>query len=104
VNRVGQGRAIYVASRNDERFLSDLYGALSGQLGLLRALPVELPEGVSAALRTDGDRRFVFLMNFAPKPVTVDLAEGPFTDLLTGESVGDLVDLGPYGVLVLTHA
>ena len=101
VNELGKGRAYYIASRNDERFLDDFYGALGRQLGLLRALDAELPSGVSAQLRTDGERRFVFLMNFNPAPVTVDLGAISGVDLLTGAPLQKHVELPAYGVVVL---
>jgi len=101
VNELGRGRAYYIASRNDERFLDDFYAALGGQLSLLRALDADLPSGVSAQLRTDGNRRFVFLMNFNPGPTTVDLGSASRTDLLTGATVQGPTALPGYGVLVL---
>ena len=101
VNELGKGRAYYIASRNDERFLDDFYGALSGQLSLLRALDADLPSGVSAQLRTDGERRFVFLMNFNPTPATVNIGALSSTDLLTGVPLDKQVELPAYGVIVL---
>ena len=101
VNELGKGRAYYIASRNDERFLDDFYAALGGQLSLLRALDAELPSGVSAQLRTDGERRFVFLMNFNPTPVTVELGRASGADLLTGKAVSGQIELAGYGVVVL---
>ena len=100
-NVLGKGRAYYIASRNDERFLDDFHGALSGQLNLLRALDAELPSGVSAQLRTDGQRRFVFVMNFNPAPAAVDLGVISGVDLLTSAPLQQHVDLPAYGVVVL---
>jgi beta-galactosidase len=102
-NKFGDGRAYYIASRNDERFLDDLYGSLAAQLGLLRSLNADLPHGVSAQLRTDGQRRYVFLMNFCAAPTCVELAEGVYTDLLTGKEVTGRAELGSYGVMVLAR-
>jgi beta-galactosidase len=101
VNRFGDGRAYYVASRNDERFLDELYGALDAKLGLLRTLPEELPVGVSAQLRTDGERSYRFLMNFRDRTVQVDLGERTYWDLLGGAEVQGDVTLEPYAVMVL---
>jgi beta-galactosidase len=103
VNRYGQGNACYIASRNDERFLDDLYGALSAELDLLRSLDADLPSGVSAQLRTDGERRYVFLMNFNAHPVSVDLGDAACTDLLTDVQVSGSVALDVYGVMVLAR-
>jgi beta-galactosidase len=103
VNRFGEGQAYYIASRNDERFLDDLYGALSAQLGLLRALDAGLPHGVSAQLRTDGERHFVFVMNWNAAPASVDLGEAAFVNLLTGAQVRGVAALDAYGVMVLAR-
>jgi len=101
VNKVDKGRAYYIASRNDERFLSDLYGALADRLDLFRALDAYLPMGVSAQARSDGERQFVFLMNFTPRDATVSLGPGSRTDLLTGKRVRGKATLPAHGVMVL---
>ena len=101
VNAFGKGRAYYIASRNDERFLADFYAGLDRQLGLLRAVDAPLPAGVSAQLRSDGARRFVFLMNFNPTETRVGLGGLAGTDLLTGELVSGQVSLPGYGVMVI---
>jgi beta-galactosidase len=103
VHRFGAGEAYYIASRNEDRFLDDLYGALSAELDLLRSLDVELPQGVSAQLRTDGEREFVFVMNFGAVPVCIDVGDTALTDLLTGTHVSGEAELGGYGVMVLTR-
>ncbi len=101
VNRFGDGQAYYIASRNDERFLGDFYGALSAGLGLLRTLPGELPAGVSAQLRSDGEHCYRFVMNYRDTTVQVDLGEGSYRDLLSGVEVSGQVTLESYGVMVL---
>jgi beta-galactosidase len=103
VNRVGEGEAYYVASRNEAAFLDDLYGALSARLGVRRSLDVGLPAGVSASVRTDGEREYVFLMNFNAQAVNVDLGDAAYKDLLTGASIGGQVELEVYGVMVLAR-
>jgi beta-galactosidase len=82
---------------------------VAAELGIKRALPalspsqVEsgLPVGVTAQLRSDDTRDFVFLMNFNASPQTVDLGERECTDLLTGNSVTGNVGLDAYGIMVL---
>ena len=102
VNTLGKGRAYYIASRNEDRFLSDFYGAQAEELGLLRALDIDLPDGVTAQLRTDGEKSFVFVMNFNAAAATLDLGTARLTDLLTGQTVQGSAELAPYGVMVLT--
>lgn len=101
VNEYGDGQAYYVASRNDEAFLDAFLGGLAVKVGLETALPGALPEGVSAAVRVNGPRRFVFVMNFNPDPVSIDLGGGQYTRLLEGGSVSGTLDLPGYGVEVL---
>ncbi len=101
VNRVGDGAAYYVASRNDERFTDDFCGGLAKELELRRALDSDLPEGVTAQVREGDGRAFVFVMNFKPGPQTVDLGARNFADLLTGEAGAGALELPGYGVRVL---
>ncbi len=101
VNSFGQGQAYYIASRNDDRFLNDFYGALSSKLGLLHSLDVPLPAGVSAQMRSDGQRRFIFVMNFNAAPASINLGDTSFDDLLGGAPVSGPITLDGYGVMVL---
>ena len=101
VNNFGKGQAFYVASRNDEKFNDDFLGKLADQLNLLRALPADLPEGVTAQLRTDGEKRFVFVMNFNPAPSVVNLGQAGYYNLLTGAEVKGKLELPAYGVVIL---
>ncbi len=101
VNSFGAGRAYYIASRNEDAFLSDFYGRLVQEHGLKRVMKARLPEGVTAQLRSDGERQFVFLLNFKPAACRIDLAGEEFTDLLTGQAVEGEIDLPGYGSEVL---
>ena len=100
VNAYGNGKAYYLASNPDDRFLRDFYAALDANLGLLRSLDAELPHGVSAQLRTDGETKYVFVMNFNAEPVVIDLGTKAYKDLLTGVSLSGAVELGVYDVKV----
>jgi len=101
VNKFGEGAAYYIASRNEDRFLSDFYGVLQEKLELKHALGSFLPEGMTAQLRTDGEREFIFLMNFKSDSRSVDLREKTFKDLLTGEAVKGNLRLNGYGLRIL---
>ncbi|MFP4057058.1 MAG: beta-galactosidase [Candidatus Brocadiia bacterium] len=104
VNAFGQGRAYYLAARPEARFLDAFYGRLIDDLGLAPALEAELPPGVTAQARTDGQRRYVFVLNFTTEPKTVALGQEAFRDLLSGEGVSGELRLDPYGVAVLEPA
>jgi beta-galactosidase len=101
VNSYGEGRAYTISSNNDDAFLRDFYGALDAGLDLKRALDAPLPHGVTAQLRSDGERDFIFLMNFNDAPATVDLGAESYTDLLTGAALSGPVALAVYDVKVL---
>ncbi len=104
VHKLGDGQAYYIAFRGDATFAADFYGRLAADLGLSRTLDVDLPAGVTAQVRTDGARDFVFLMNFTPEAQTVPLDDRACTDLIGGTSVAGQVALSPYGVAVLARA
>jgi beta-galactosidase len=99
-NAFGSGSAYYIAARTDTRFLKDFYGKLIAQLQLPFALDAELPEGVTAQLRTDGARRFVFVLNFTGKEQPIAMKEA-VRDMLNDGAVQDQLVLPAYGSAVL---
>lgn len=101
VNQLGKGRAYYIASRNKEPFHSDFYRKLVEQTGVLRALPVELPSGVSSSIRTDGESDYIFVMNFSGEAKRVTLDGTRYSDFISGEAIGAELVLAPYGVKVI---
>lgn len=101
VNAFGKGKAWYIAARAEERFLDDFHGGLVARLGLPRALEADVPEGVCAAMRTDGQRRFVFVMNFSGAPANVTLDAGKYRCLETGREWQGTLALEVNGVAIL---
>jgi len=100
VNDYGKGQAYYLATYTDQEFLDDFYRATADRLGIRRALPGMLPEGVTAQIRSDGKTNFIFVMNFTSKPVSVDIGEG-HRDVINGSDAGARLELAEYGVAVL---
>ena len=101
VNERGRGRAYYIASRNDARFTRDFYRRLIDRLELRCALGVDLAEGVTADVRGDGEREVIFVTSFCREPRPVDLGDVRFRDRITGRELSGVVEIKPYGVLVL---
>lgn len=101
VNRYGKGEAYYLASNNEDGFLEEFYESLTSKAKIRRALPVEFPTGVTAQLRTDGVRDFVFILNFMAERQTVDLAGEAGVNLRTKEVVQGRTELPPYGWIIL---
>ena len=104
VNHYGKGKAYYIASRNEPRFQKDFYGQQIKDLGLQQALGCNLPDGVTAQVRTDGNRKFIFVLGFNREPVTIDLAPFRYSDLPSGEPIAGSINLPPYTVRILETA
>ncbi|MGL5285448.1 MAG: beta-galactosidase, partial [Aeromonas sp.] len=100
VNDFGKGRAYYVASRNDLPFQRDLFGYLINSLGLPRALPCELPYGVTAQRRSDGKHEFIFVQNFLGQECAVLLPAG-YEDMVTGQLPAGTLTLPAFGCRIL---
>lgn len=100
-NRYGQGQAFYIAARTEERFLDDFIGRLTNRLALAPVLPAALPAGVTAQMRTDGKRKFIFVMNFNPAPATLDLGTATYSSLISGLATTGKLSLPAYGVEIL---
>lgn len=101
VNRLGSGKAYYIATRFTAPFYDDFYGKLIADLGIERALDTKLPAGVTAHLRTDGTSDYVFVQNYTPETKQLELDKQTYTDLLCGDEVHAHLDLQPYDIRVL---
>jgi beta-galactosidase len=62
-HRRGKGRSYFIAARTGADFLDDFYRRLTAEANI-RPLFEEMPEGISAQVRSDDKTNFVFLMNF----------------------------------------
>lgn len=105
VNRLDAGRAYYIAARIKGRFHERFYRAVAREAGVAAVLDAELPDGVTAQVRTDGETDYVFLLNFSGKPQTVALDDRDYADVLAdGSSAARTVELAVNGCRVLRRS
>lgn len=98
--RVRERQSPHVASRNDLAFQRDFFTALSKELALPRAIATELPPGVVATARTDGDNAFIFLQNYSAQNHTLTLPQG-YWDCLTDAAVSAPLTLSAWDCRIL---
>ncbi|MBX3066281.1 MAG: beta-galactosidase [Anaerolineae bacterium] len=101
VNAHGSGQAYFISPRTEDRFLQDVYSSILNRAGLHNPLIKALPVGVSAQIRSDQDRRYLFLLNFSDQPQQVELT-ADLHDALTAAPTGRMITLLPYGSSILT--
>jgi len=104
VNKYGDGSAFYIASRNKEDFSLQFYGELINRLKLKHTVDAQLPQGVTAQLRNDGENDFVFLMNFNNYAEKVILAQDIYEDILCGSNLKGEIFLAPYGFKIMKRS
>ena len=71
----GKGHAYYVAADLEERFYQDLYAGIVQEAEIPLKIR-ELPEGVEVTCRENEETEYLFIQNFARKPVCVKIPEG----------------------------
>jgi beta-galactosidase len=86
VNSYGKGKAYFIGARTTGEFLHDFYCGLAEEKNIRRALDAELPEGLSAQVRTDGKTDYTFVMNFTSKTVRLDAGSRGIRDLTPYEA------------------
>ncbi|NLC44165.1 MAG: beta-galactosidase, partial [Clostridiales bacterium] len=101
VNNFGKGKAYYIAFRSEFDFLAEFYTELIRKLNISKVIDTELPEGVSAQKRSDGQTDYVFLMNFSNEEKVVTLDKNLYEDMVEGEQVEGSINLSGYGVKIL---
>ena len=97
-NAYGAGEAYYLAAKVEQAGLDAIYADIVDALGIVRALPDALPEGVVATERGGA----IFLQNYSGQARQVSLA-AEYTDLLTDTVVTGDFDMPVNGVMVLQH-
>jgi beta-galactosidase len=99
-NAFGQGLAYYIAADPEANFLNDLYGRLLAQRQIAPLL--DAPAGVEVALRQNGSRRLLFVLNHNHDARAVALPAGRrFTELLGRSEVAGNLELAGYDVRIL---
>ncbi|WP_168123501.1 beta-galactosidase [Paenibacillus sp. HB172176] len=104
VHAFGRGKAYYLATRASEPFYKPFYTEVAKAAGIERALETELPTGVTAQARTDGENDYVFVMNFSGRAQEIRLDDRRYTDLETGEPSGPKLALDANGVRILKRS
>lgn len=102
-NRVGKGKAFYIASRNDDDFHQAFTAMLVKALKLPRALNAELPTGVVTTRRTDGEWEWIFVQNYTDVEQSIMLTDR-FHNAVSGEEVENQLMLAAWGCEVLVRA
>jgi len=103
VNRFGAGQAWYVASSPEAAFLEGFLGKLCADQNI-KPLVKRAPEGVESSRRVKDGRGILFLLNHNAKTKEVELCEGRYRDLLSGESVEGRTAVPGRGVRLLEEA
>lgn len=102
MNKLGAGKAYHLATRiKDPQFYVDLYAAITGKERISRNLDSELPAGVTAQLRTDGEHDYVFVQNFSGTEQVVALDGQAYTDLESGAAAPAELKLPVNGLIML---
>lgn len=96
-NVYGKGEAWHIASRMDREALAKLYKGIVRENGIEPVL-AELPYGVHADLRVNGNGKFLFVQNYAAEPKSVCLPRG--VNVISGGRVGGKTELPVHGILI----
>ena len=102
VNRVGQGRVFYLATRPaGDVFHDQLVHGLVRELKLARNLDIGLPEGVTVQKRSGGGRTFLFVHNCTDAPKTLELGAIRLVDVEDGATLTGRTVLAPFASRVV---
>lgn len=98
-NDFGNGKAYYIASRNEPAFQKDFYRELLKRADVEPNFKGELPYGVTVGKRV-GDKDYLFVQNYTKNDQTLTL-DREYTDILSGEKYTGTLSLKPYDVKVI---
>lgn len=102
VNKYGKGRAYYQAFRDEGEFTDRLVSQLLKECSIGSVFDGELPEGVTAHGRTDGDSTYAFIQNFTYSEKTLE-TKTEWLNAESGEKINGSILLKPLQTLILKH-
>ena len=100
VNRYGEGKAYYVAFRDDGSFTKQMINDILDEVGVSSEFDGALKRGVTAHSRTDGENTYVFLENYTPDDFETETGI-LWTEVDTGKTLTGKFTLSGYGTLIL---
>src|SRR4030066_542741 len=99
INNFANGKVIYLGIMGDKAYYDAIARWISG---LARIKPlIELPQGVEAAGRWQGEKRLLFFFNHHTIAKEISL-NSTFKDLLSGKILSGQISIGALDVLILT--
>ncbi len=98
-NKFGNGKAYYVASDPEPKFLDEFIHLICKEKGIQSLL--ETPEKVEVTQRIKGNKTFTFVLNHNPGLKEINLGSDIQQNLLTGKSIKGKVKVPGNGVLIL---
>ena len=101
VNKFGEGRAYYLASRSEGPFYDNFYAQLTEELLSPALFTGNLPEGTTVQRRTSDNTEFSFWMNFTDIPQTLTGIRYHAVDMLSGDHISEKLTVPGYGVRIL---
>lgn len=101
-NSFGRGKAFYIASDPEERFIRDFARYICDEKGI--KAPLDAEEGVEITQRHKAGREFTFVLNHNDHAVSIDIKQYRFKELLSGEEMGGKLTLEPKGVAILERS
>ena len=98
-NGFGAGKAYYVASDPEDRFIKDLMRTLCDAKGL--KAPFEVPVGVEITRRFKEGKEFTFILNHNGQPADINISGNGGFDLISRKDIHGEAVLEPKGVMIL---
>jgi beta-galactosidase len=95
----GKGKAIYQACRDTGSLSRAIFARIAAEAKLESNVAGELPYGVTAHSRADGERTYLFVENYLEQVAENICLHAPMENMLTGE-VTRSVTLPPYGFAI----
>lgn len=100
VNNYGKGKAYYVAFRDEGDFADHIVEDIVKECNIASTFDGELPNGVTAQSRTDGENEFVFIQNYTDSEFTLK-TNYEWVNFETNQQIQNEITLNPISVIIL---
>ena len=99
-NVFGKGKAYHIGSCAGTDLYKDFFGKITEELGLERAMNIEVPQNVSLSYRVSEKGKYVFVQNYGEDSVEI-LLDKEYFKASDGERIADKIVLNGFDGVVL---
>ena len=100
-NNFGNGKAYYIASRNEDAFNREFLSSIINEIGIEKNIDTTLPNGVTISKREKGNYEYLFIQNYGEEDIDIKLDNKEYFNIIKETIVKEKLNIKGYSIEIL---